>query len=207
MTLGRQPRAAFVSAGVGVLLALLLILLLPTQRAQAQYPPPTPSPTSTTIEGELECEVETGPDFIIIRCTGGGFAAGAAVLAQVYGVGCGAPTAAVADGINAAPLPGERLLLETTLTADENGDVRFEGQIDCCDASALRIVLTGPTADGDTLVLEDVIDDPAVLACASGALATTGVDWLRWLAVGLWLLTAGVWIANVRDERAHAPAH
>ena len=213
MLLWKRSGAAVMSVAAAGLLALLLVLL-PSSVARAQYPPPTPTPTSSTADGQLECEVEAGADFLIIRCTASGFAPGAQVLVQVHAT-ASAGSAAIAPGVNAAPRAGEEQVDEFTVTADGQGDVIFERTISTCDLTSLRVVGTGESASGDTLEAEDVINDVALLRCAGGVLSSnleaggsggvlssTGMDWLRWLAVGLWLLTTGVWIANVRDERS-----
>lgn len=190
-------RSAIVSLAV-----LAMILLSPAVIARAQYPPPTPDPTtSPTAGGEVECTVEAGPDFLIIECTGAGFLPDSEVLAQVFGTGCNTSSAAIVPGTNAAPLPGEDLLATEVATADGDGNVEFEMMISCCDLTGLRIVLTGLNPAGNPTEAEEIIDDASLLACASGTLSTTGADWLRWLTLGLVLVTAGAWIANVRDER------
>lgn len=195
-------RSAIVSLAV-----LIMILLSPAVVARAQYPPPTPEPTtSPTTGGEIECTIEAGPDFLIIECTGSGFLPGADVLAQVFGTGCNTSSAAMVPGANAAPLPGEELLATQVSTADDDGTASFEMLVSCCDLTGVRVLLTGLNPAGNPIEVEEIIDDASLLACASGTLSTTGADWLRWLTLGLVLVTAGAWIANVRDEREFAIA-
>jgi hypothetical protein len=187
------------------------MVLLPGAQAAAQYPPPTPTPTSTPTTGAtLECTIEARPASLIVTCTGTGFAPGSQVLVQLYAVGLDDGSAmGLAAGILAAPFPGEELVQTLTATADADGDITATIIVPGCDLTALRVVATGVSAGGAALEAEDAIDDPGLLACASGVggegdLATTGFDWLKWFALGLVLVTVGAWIANVRDERTHS---
>jgi hypothetical protein len=177
-------RSAIVSLSV-----LAMIVLFPAALARAQYPPPTPGPTSSPTAGvEVECTIEAGPDFLVIECSGGGFLPGSEVLAEIFGTGCDSSS-------------GEELLATEVLIADDSGNVNLETTISCCDLTALRVVLTGVNEAGDPVEHEVIIEDASVLGCVGGTLSTTGADWLRWLTLGLLLVTAGAWIANVRDER------
>lgn len=197
---GRQARR---SAILG-LLVLAVLLLFPAAMAQAQYPPPTPTPTTSPTSGAfLECTAEAGPDFLIIRCVGAGFAPGSEVLVDIYVV---IGSSAMSAGANAAPLPGEVLFDSSVVTTDDEGSFAVERQIGICDLQGLRVEATGVSENGNTLTGEDSITQ-SLLECDGGTLSTTGADWLRWLTLGLVLVTAGAWIANVRDEReafAHA---
>lgn len=167
---------------------VLLLLVLGSGPALAQYPPPVPEPPGQPGEATLECEIEAGPDFLIVTCVGSGFAPDTEVLIQLF-IGITGPADLEVEGL--------------VLNADENGDLLFTVTVPQCDLSALKVVATGLGPGGETLEATDTIDDPASLACVSGTLSNTGFDWLRWLALGLVLMTAGAWIANVRDEHSN----
>jgi hypothetical protein len=185
-------RAAILSLSV-----LAMIVLFPAALARAQYPPPTPGPTSSPTTGAfLECTAEAGPDFLIIECTGDGFAAGSEVVVDIYVV----VGSSAAPGINAAPLAGEERYDSFVVTTDDDGDFDAQRQVGVCDLQGMRVEATGENESGDPVSADDTIER-ALLECAGGTLSTTGADWLRWLTLGLVLVTAGAWVANVRDER------